>query len=85
MEKLTWKCEKLYFKNIFALFIQLYIAKVQIGSRSGENFPDPAQEGPDPQPWWNPYLNICQFRDKFANLSLAHWRVNSAIWVPMEQ
>ena len=37
-------CKTSIFK-IFSLFIQLYIAKVPIGSGSGENFPDPA---PDP-------------------------------------
>ena len=50
------------FLNIFSLFIQLYIAKVPIGSGSGENCPDPAPDPtkkvrilpdsyPDPQPW----------------------------------
>ena len=51
--------KKLYFKNIFSLFIQLYIAKVPIrsGSESGENSPapDPSKKvrirpDPDPQP-----------------------------------
>ena len=42
----TWKngknhLEKLYFNNIFSCFIQLYIAKVLIGSSSGEHFPVP--------------------------------------------
>jgi len=33
---------KLYFENIFSLFIQLYIAKIPVGSGSGENFANPA-------------------------------------------
>ena len=59
-------CKTSIFKN-FSLFIQLYIAKVLIGSGSGygsgENFPDPdptkkvrIRQDPDsdPQPWfWN--------------------------------
>ena len=42
--------QKLKFFNIFSLLTQLYIAKVPIGSGSGENFPDPA----DPDPIRNP-------------------------------
>ena len=45
MEKFTWKCVKALFKKKSSLFMQLYIAKVPIGSGYGENFPDPA---PDP-------------------------------------
>ena len=44
-------CKSSLFKNMFSLFIQLYIAKVLIESGSefgsGENFPDSA---PDPFP-----------------------------------
>ena len=44
--------QKLYSLSIFSFFIQLYIAKVRIGSGSGENFltkkvqiqPDPDQQ-----------------------------------------
>ena len=47
MEKIHLKMNKSFFKNIFSLIIQRYIAKVPIGSESGsgENFP-----APDPQP-----------------------------------
>ena len=38
---ITWKCVKpLFLFYFFALFLQLYVAKVPIGSGSGENFPD---------------------------------------------
>ena len=42
MEKFTWKCVKaLFLKYFYLVFVQLYIAKVPIGS--GENFPDPVK------------------------------------------
>ncbi len=34
-------CKSSILKIFFSLFIQLYIAKVLIGSGFGENFPDP--------------------------------------------
>ena len=49
-------CKTSIFKTIFSLFIQLYIAKVPIGSGygsgSGEKFSGSGsyQKGPDPQP-----------------------------------
>ena len=48
---------KALFLKYFSLFIQLYIAKVLIGSWSSENFPDPTKKvwirhNPDPQPWY---------------------------------
>ena len=47
-----WKNFILCKKKYLSLFIQLYIARVG----SGENFPDPAKKGPDPEPWKN--LNL---------------------------
>ena len=51
-----WKSS--IFLYIFSLLIQLYIAKVPIGSGSGGNFPDPAptkkvriRPDPAPEPW----------------------------------
>ena len=44
----------MYKALFFPLFIQLYIAKVQVGSGSGENFPDPV---PQPCLWHGVGLN----------------------------
>jgi len=56
-------CKTSIFKNIFPLFLQLYIAKIPIGSGSGENFLalDPSKKGrirldPDSQPCRYRYL-----------------------------
>ena len=55
--------------NIFSLFIQLYIDKVPIESGSGENYPDPTKQDPDPQP--------C-----FMSLASVMYSRISWIWVP---
>ena len=58
MEKFTWKCVKpLFWKYFFLVYTTLHCQKVPIGSRSGENYPDPTKKvrirpdsDPDPQP-----------------------------------